>query len=98
MARMVKIALAQVANGWPGHPEPGRPEEVRAFQRGQLDPLVVQAGEQRADILCFCKNALGHRHRARGATRASFEDVLEGASFQWAAGHGRGRIISRGRV
>lgn len=89
MSRQVTIALAQVCAGWPGHPDPGAPDEVHEFHRRQLDPFVVQAGEDGADIVCFCENGMGHGNQSPVADRDCFEDVLSGPSFQWAADHAR---------
>ena len=89
MARWVKIALAQACNGWPGYPDPGKSEAVHAFHRQQLDPFVMEAGKQKADILCFCENAMGHGNKPPRNEPCYFEDVLSGPSFQWAVNHAR---------
>lgn len=82
MTRPVKIALAQVASE--NAPSDER-DAVGAFRRRQLEPYLVQAGEEKADIICFCENALSVGHKPPGVEPELYEDVLSGPSFQWAS-------------
>ena len=89
MARMVKIALAQVPVGWPGYPQDGDPAEVHEFHRQELDPFIAEAAGEGADIICFCENALGYGNQAPVSDAGAYEDVLNGPCFEWASGHAR---------
>ena len=82
MSRMVRIALGQEPNGWP---KEANPAEIRQHHHRQMEPLVVQAAAEKADIICFCENAPGHGVDVRLKDQGAFEDVLAGPDFQWAA-------------
>ena len=83
MSRNVKIALGQEPNGWPKN---ATPEEIRQHHHAQMAPLVAQAAEEKADIICFSEGAPGHGIDVRLKDQeGAFEDVLDGPDFQWAS-------------
>ena len=82
MSRTVRIALGQEPNGWP---ENASPEDIRKHHHRQMEPLIAQAGQEKADIICFCENALGHGIEPTPENRDAYEDVLEGPDMKWAA-------------
>lgn len=79
---MVRIALGQEPNGWP---QDATPDEIRQHHHRQMEPLIQEAGQQGADIISFCENALGHGIEAPADDRKAHQDVLGGPDMQWAA-------------
>ena len=82
MSRVVRIAVAQVAAGWP---EGGSPAEIRAHHKKGMEPMMAKAAKAGADILCFCENALTTGIKAPPDARDVWQDVVNGPDMRWAA-------------